>query len=67
MKDIVPLKAHDSAVSTLRTVASAGKFFEAFFRAAEYEGGSIKDLSDDIACSDKLWEEFGEDISPLDA
>ena len=63
MKDIVPLKAHRSAVSTLRTIASAEKFSGVFLRAAEYEAGGLKDLSDDIACSDKLWEEFGESIS----
>ena len=63
MKDIIPLKAHGSAVSTLRTIASAEKFFAIFLRAGEYQGGGFKDLSDDIVCSDKLWEEFGDDIS----
>ena len=51
--DIVPLKAHGSAVSTLRTVASAEKFLRIFLRAAECEAGGLKDLSDDIAdCKD---------------
>ena len=60
MKNIIPLKAHGSAVSTLRTIACAEKFFGTFLRAADYNCDNLKDLDEDVVCSDKLWEEFGE-------
>ena len=59
MRDFVPLKAHGTARSTLRTASSAEKIFGIFLRAAEYEATSLSELHEDIVCSDKLWEGFG--------